>query len=84
MKTKIISRRGHRQWSEEFLSMIGSDIQNAKTDKMAKKFIWNKLFVIDKSSMESNDPKIKGVVQHQKDNIKIYTNGSLNPTESND
>ena len=32
MKTKIEARKGHRQWSEEFLRLIGSDLKKRHSD----------------------------------------------------
>ena len=46
------------------------------------KFNWEKSYKINQESMKSDNPRIKGMVQHHKDGVKIFTDGSLNPTES--
>ena len=72
MKTPIESRKGHRQWCEEYLQMIGCDFDNIKLDRQPLKFNWEKSYKIDQESMKSDDPRIKGMVQHHKDGVKIY------------
>ena len=80
MKTPIVSRQGHRQWCEGFLKMVGCDFSHLTLDRLPLKFSWEKAYHIDQKSMKSDDPRIKGMVQHHKDGVKIYTDGSLNPT----
>ena len=62
--------------------MVGCNFDQLTLDRQPLKFNWEKANQIDQKSMKSDDPRIKGMVQHHKDGVKIYTDGSLNPTES--
>ena len=82
MKTKVESRVGHRQWCENFLQLIGFNMDTSKVDRIPAKKQWEKSYHIDHNSMKSKDPRIRGEIQHHLDGIKIFTDGSLNPKES--
>ena len=72
--SNIDCRKGHRQWSEEFLHNIGFKYYDLELDEGDTKYNWNRNFQIDLQSMEKG--KFYGLPRLDA-KIQIWTDGSL-------
>ena len=78
MWTEVESHKGHRQWSQEFLQIIGFKYQGCPIDRIPLEFKWNKSYKVDYASLKSDDPQIRGQVRYDAP-IRIFTDGSSHP-----